>query len=75
MAGDGDNVVVPFDADVLAGEYIGHVKAVAGSVGKTHVCKDAVHFLFLLMKVIIGDGKLLVGEVFDKGKKFVFYHP
>ena len=47
MAGDGDNVVVPFDADVLAGEYIGHVKAVAGSVGKTHVCKDAVHFLFL----------------------------
>ena len=75
MAGEGDNVIVPLYSDMLSGEYIGHVKAVAGSVREAHICKDTVHLLLLLMKVVIGNDKLLVGEVLNKGKKLVFYHP
>ena len=68
MAGNRDNMIIPFRADMFACEYIRHIKAITRSVGQSHIRKDTMHFLFFFVEVVISNNKFLIGQMFDEGK-------
>ena len=74
VSGNGDDMIVPLDADIFSGEYVGHIKAVSGGIGKSHIRKNAVHGLLLFVKVVVSNREFLIGKVFDEGEQFVFNH-